>query len=469
MPVIMLVRRPRRLPDSDCAIELIAYLLQLTLPSGDPAWDEVRPVACYEDIRPRLLRRLSGDRPGQPWALLGAGSLGSKIALHLARSGAAPTICADIGWLRPHNGARHALYPSLEDGSLSGWLEPKAPSLAAAIGGLGQQTASLEGNHSRLINVLNQPNGPEARWLLNTTGSTVAREWLASREAVDAPPVVEAGLFDGGELGFVTIEGDGHNPDSAELMAAIYQLARHREDLRTRLFRARGHEEFVPIGQGCDSATMVMSDAHLSAMAAPIAEIAAAIEGTVREGQTHILSRDGLALRHERLAIDPRTRVPLEGLEDWNVSLPPEVLQAIEDDVARWPSVETGGVLVGWSSLISRHLYVVDVIPAPPDSLRTSSEFVLGVQGLQTVLAELAAETTGALHCVGTWHSHLGKASPSAKDWASAAAIGNTESKTMTLLVHGSDGLRAISTTAAAAMTQRRPRRVTPAQKATGI
>jgi hypothetical protein len=266
--------------------------------------------------------------------------------------------------------------------------------------------------------------------------------------------VVEAGLFDRGELGFVTIEGDDHNPDGAELMGAMYQLARQRPDLRPRLFRAAGHQEFLAIGQGCDSATMVMSDAHLSAMAAPMAEIAAEIDGDLRGGQIHVLLRQRLALAHECTAIEPRTRIPLEGLENWQVSLPPEVLEAIDDDIVNWPGVETGGVLLGWSSPISRRLYVVDVISAPPDSRRTPSEFVLGVEGLRATFDDLVAETTGTLHCVGTWHSHLGKASPSAKDWASAAAIGIIEAKTMTLLIHGSDGLRAISTTAAAGAMQ---------------
>jgi hypothetical protein len=452
IPIILLVRRPRVVLGSESSIELIAYLVQLALPGGEAASDEVRPIACCDDIRKHLLQRLSREPKGQPWALLGAGSLGSKIALHRTRSGAAPAICADTGWLMPHNAARHALYPATETDPIFGWLEAKATHLAEVVATFRQTMIALQADHRALIWRLREKTAPRVGWLVNTTGSTIAREWLAGPDAADVPRCVEAGLFDGGDLSFVSIEGASRNPDTAELMGALFQIARDDEHLRPRLFKAEGQLESVPLGQGCGSSTMVMSDAHLSAMAAPISEILADLHAQAVNGEVHLLRRQGRGLQHDVTSVEARIRIDLEGLDGWSVSLPPEILRAIDADIARWPGVESGGVLIGWSSPISRRLYVLDLLPAPANSRRSAAEFVLGTHGLVGALDQLADDTAGALTCVGTWHSHLGASDPSLRDWASAAAIGAKEAKPMTLLIRGRDGVRAISTSAAAAV-----------------
>ncbi|WP_201722252.1 ThiF family adenylyltransferase, partial [Sulfitobacter sp. HI0023] len=46
---------------------------------------------------------------------LGCGSLGSKIAMHLARSGRAPISVIDNDTMEPHNYARHSCLPYSAD------------------------------------------------------------------------------------------------------------------------------------------------------------------------------------------------------------------------------------------------------------------------------------------------------------------------------------------------------------------
>lgn len=450
IPVIILVRRPRPMPDSQSPVELVSYFLQIHMPQAEPVAEEVRPLACLEIARPTLLRRLTGPTTPEAWALLGAGSLGSKIALHSGRAGNAPLLCADNASLRPHNAARHGLYPPPDDGPFSGWMDRKSPALAKALAGLGGETRPIEGDHLDLVGAMAEPTAPTIDWVLNTTGSTIAREWLATAEIPKTPRIIEAGLFDRGNLGFVAIEGEARNPDTAEMIGALYAKAWRSDELRGRIFTDEQQQTFIPIGQGCGSATMVMSDAHLSAMAAPMSEIITAKAERSVGGQLHLLSRSGHGLLHEVDAVAPFVRVALEGLPGWTVSLAPDVLPAIDADIAQYPGVETGGVLIGWTSIISRRMYVLATLPAPPDSKRSASLFELGVEGLTPVLTEIAAQTGGALLCLGTWHSHLGMATPSGVDWASAAALGLQETLPMTLLIRGHGEMRAISTLAAA-------------------
>lgn len=46
------------------------------------------------------------------------------------------------------------------------------------------------------------------------------------------------------------------------------------------------------------------------------------------------------------------------------------------------------------------------VIQAPPDSERSESAFILGVEGLTRKVQEILKKSGGTLNYVGTWHSH---------------------------------------------------------------
>jgi hypothetical protein len=260
--------------------------------------------------------------------------------------------------------------------------------------------------------------------------------------------VVEACLFDGGQVGYLSVEGQARNPDTAELMGGLYELARQDPSIGARLFHGAGQVGSVGVGQGCGSLTMTVSDAQISAMAGVMAEALSALDPTRLEGQVHVLLRDGLATTHQLFGLEAWTRVPLEGLEGWMLSLSPQARAAIDADIANHRRVESGGVLIGWRSMIARRIYVTSVMAAPKDSVRRANEFTLGTKGLRDALVALAETTSNGLLCVGTWHSHLGVATPSAKDWASANAVGQAEPFPMAFLIKGADGLRAISAAA---------------------
>jgi hypothetical protein len=444
LPIILLVRRPRHLQGSDSPIEHIGYLATLALPAAH-ASEAVRPLACFDDLSPSLLRRLSGEAKAPAWGLLGAGSLGSKIAMHRARSGAAPEFVIDPKWLQSHNAARHALHANPAEDLHQAWLDPKAVALSDAIGSLAQTTKAVRARHPAILQVMADPETSKLAWLLNTTASVVVRDWLGGPEGQAAPRGAEAGLFDAGGLGYLAFEGVGRNPDSLDLMGALYALARRRPRVAAAVFKAEGQLGAVRIGEGCASTTMVMSDARLSAMAAPMAELIAAADPDAEAGVIHLLLRDGVGLTHEAIPVGAHARLSLEGLEGWTVSLSPSVEAAITAEAADYPASETGGVLLGRASMIARRIQVVEILPAPIDSKRSATEFVLGVEGLTDTLTAIGEETAAALVCVGTWHSHLGSAAPSAQDRFSAGIVGQWEARPMVFLIRGMDGWRAVS------------------------
>lgn len=81
---------------------------------------------------------------------------------------------------------------------------------------------------------------------------------------------------------------------------------------------------------------------------------------------------------------------------------------------------ETGGVILGYNDQKLRVIYVVDVLPAPPDSQSCPTEFIRGFEGLEDTLNEISRRTAGVVGYIGEWHSHpaFTSAYPSQTDWA---------------------------------------------------
>ena len=174
-----------------------------------------------------LLRRLAGrDAEAPSWTLLGCGSLGSKIGLHLTRAGCAPAAVVDKGVMSPHNAARHALLPPTGDLQLA-WTDAKARLLAKAIGGCGAEATPLIAD---AVDLCATVGGARQAWsrgtwaVVNTTGSLNVREALAAAGDRVPPRVIECSLLSSGRIGLLTVEGADRNPDTGDLISLAYRL-----------------------------------------------------------------------------------------------------------------------------------------------------------------------------------------------------------------------------------------------------
>lgn len=460
LAVILCARRPFTVIGTHSPIELCSYVMDIgpgaLMVQGDQS--PVQPVAHRHSITPSLLRTLSGDAPRDAdpalpsWALVGCGSLGSKIALYLGRAGRAPTTVIDRAYLSPHNAARHALVPDLSDSGLS-WIAAKPKAVAKAINGLGQNAVAVSKD---LVMILCDRDAtvkyfPKKSWgIVNATASLGAREALGSvPPSITFPRVLETSLFAQGHLGLLTIEGPVRNPNTLDLIAEAYTLIRVDDELRALVFGSSEMLVRQPIGEGCGSPTMVMPDARISMFAAPMAE-------AIRHMQTGSLPTEGGRILIGRLASDslgmswtdhavpPATVVEVEGPDAWSVRISRRAFDGITADVQRWPDVETGGILMGRISEAARTFYVTDVLPAPEDSARSRHEFVLGTRGARQLIGSFAESVDFSLFCLGTWHSHLMASGPSVTDRRTANAVALARLAPSILLIHTPGGFTAL-------------------------
>ena len=276
--VVLLARRPCNVIGTQSPIELCPYVLDIVSPdlytNGDKT--PVRPAGHHHALSRSLLAQLSGidsSREHPRWTLIGAGSLGSKLALHLARAGNGPTVVVDKSVMTPHNAARHAIIPATGDMHIL-WMAAKATLLCDSLRGLDHIANPVPSDAISILTSTNRTRGicRKGSWaIVNATASLAVREALACSQEVPTR-VIETTLFSSGQVGVVTVEGPDRNPNTDDLIAECYALLAEDSTLSRIVFGSDDGIRPQSVGQGCSSLTMPMSDSRLSLFAAGMAE-----------------------------------------------------------------------------------------------------------------------------------------------------------------------------------------------------
>jgi hypothetical protein len=455
LTVILIARRPINLIGEDTPYEICPYIIELNrdrVAFGESSKEKVRIAAHRSPLSTRLLRRASGLAHSEAeahWTLIGAGSVGSKIALHATRAGVAPDIIVDKSSMSPHNYARHGTIPpsSLEAAILhrkTALLRQAIESFDQRVKGVTRDVAmSLFSNADKAAEVM-FPGG-DKRIVVNATGSIGVREALCLPEAISKRGrVVESSLIGGDRLACLSIEGPGANPSTMDLAMEAHKMMIDDLDYRDLAFDPA--VELIAIGQGCSSLTFPMTDARLSALTAPMAErLIAWLTSPLPEAGEICLGvtpEDGMGQKWLRRRIEPWISVQDE--TGFEVRISPEAHRKIEAEVAAHPRVETGGVLLGRWSDVANAFFVIDVMAAPQDSVFSRAEFRLGVEGLRPAIDYVIAKTRGAIHDVGTWHSHLVESGPSKMDRQTADIMAVVQDFPVLMLIHTPNGYRTL-------------------------
>lgn len=451
--VILCARRPIKLAGLTSDIELLPYIVDLRLTRerdslfGTGGEEPVAPAVQLDVANPALLRRVSGAPETESVSMIGCGSVGSKMAMHLVRSGVQIPVVSDRGILTPHNMARHALArPPLaiaKAAELARELAHLGPSPQVHDRDLVAELATKEG----LRTVLPKTTG----YAVNTTASLAVREILSSLPSKDVKPrLAEAALFGRGHGAFLLVEGSNHNPTLCDLVAELYATSGSSDRLSRLLFDSEYGLSETQIGQGCSSMTMQMTDMRLSAMTANLSE-ALLDEMQLKQGNGQIIvgtteerARD---TSWDRQTVRPFRVIPIEASEGWTLRISQRILEQIQVEMGCYPEVETGGIMIGTCSARLKAITVVDLLPAPPDSDRSSGHFTLGTSGLKKAIIARHQTSGGTLFDVGTWHSHLADQGPSPLDRQTARELANSRPPPSVLLIATPERLYALAHT----------------------
>ncbi|MFN5908114.1 MAG: Mov34/MPN/PAD-1 family protein [Planctomyces sp.] len=326
---------------------------------------------------------------------IGAGALGSQIVDGMSRSGFGKFTIVDDDDLLPHNLARHIL-----PGFYVGW--PKALALADYL------NVTLEGQARGVVANALSPSSQGrlqelysiADLLLDLSASaTVARH--LSIDAESKARRVSAFLNPVGTDLVVLAEDKERSLTLDVLEVQYYRALLHEQTLQGHLSAANSRLRY---GRSCRDVSTIMSTSKMTMCAALAVD-------AIRE----VVTSDGPLIRVVRsdskngsvTTVDVKTSTSVQqSINGWTLILDQGLLSKLSDYRKQRLPLETGGVLIGHFDLARQRIYVVDMIPSPPDSEEWPTLYVRGCCGLLEQIQSIEQQTGGQLEYVGEWHSH---------------------------------------------------------------
>ncbi|SFN37991.1 integrative and conjugative element protein, VC0181 family [Bradyrhizobium sp. Rc3b] len=362
--------------------------------------------------------------------LIGAGSLGSQLAMDLARQGAFEWTVVDGDALLPHNMARHALLAD-EIGA------PKANALARQV------SALLNEPQSAIVASVLTPNADQQTALdAAYAAASIIVDASASvgvaRHLSDLPFAARrvCAFFNPSGTAVVLLTEDARrNVTLRDLEAQYHRLLLTEPSLAKHLDVSQGGVRYSGSCRSLTNKIPATRAALLSALAAGgITEDLASDSAKLtiwtlgERGSVKVVQREG----------EPVYRFTVG---NWQVSYDRGFLvqlAALRD--LRLPN-ETGGAFVGIADWSRSSLHLAHAFPEPEDSVSSRTRFERGVVGLAKSIDDVARRSMHQVRYLGEWHSHprYASARPSETDIAQLAYLGAE------LAADGLPGLMAIA------------------------
>lgn len=410
--VTLFVKRPAKIIGTNLDYEIMNFAINVKTLNGNKIQHgaKVYTLSSKESPSKELLSKFSGlnkrtTNKDMTITQIGCGSLGSKIILHLARTGITDNInLVDKGFFSAHNYARHGL------SNANFVYGKKSLLLHNSLNEMGLKNIKYSDKDVKDL----EENLHENQILIDSTADISVRNFLINDNIKSE--VIYTVLHQLGTLGLVFIEGKDRSVRIDDLIVEFYYLCFCHEKL-SNLIRTN-NVKYEAIGQGCGSLTTIVSDATISLQAASMANIIQnRLEyGSKDFGELYIGQiQNNINISWQNLEVLPPV-ILNESTYNMQVRVSPRVIDMIKKESKKHLPNETGGVLIGHISLVNRTFTIVDFIDAPEDSKRSPGYFELGTIGLKDKIESYEVKTNGLLTYIGTWHSHPLGGGPSVTD-----------------------------------------------------
>lgn len=416
IPVFLCIKRPKLLIGADSNLEIISFLIAPQIPDQEDR--RIFPLPQRDPLTVDFAKQLSDIPKIYPdrIILIGCGALGSKIGLHLGRAGITNLLLIDEDSLAPHNLVRQALLAN----SLG---RNKAQALEAIIKGIYAENSTGLSVKSKVLNAFELLNGTESQlitgqtYIIDATTSSAVFNRIVVNDNPHIFSVFRTEIADGGRLGITLVEGRGRSPNVGDLKASLYDLALTDERITSWLNNSdesvddelAAHTEDVPIGIGCSSPTIRLSDDvisfHASSSAILIRKI---VTGeSLAAGIQISCVNGGFPPDYKVCFIDVEKFKSLNHRNNgWQVRAKSSLVEMMVRLTKESSPNETGGILIGQIDINARMIYITRLLPAPPDSESSPYAFKMGILDVPEQVTEISKRTGGLIGYVGEWHSH---------------------------------------------------------------
>ena len=426
------------LPDKDG--EWGTLLMAGPVDAGPLEAEKLLSMTVQVEFGAELARPLSGIALSNTSKamLVGAGAIGSHVAMTLTREGRHAWTVVDSDWLRPHNLARHVLgQPQVG--------RMKAPELADCLRKLGRVSAD-----SIVCDV--QHPGEQGEALEAAAGA--AEVIIDASASVSAARRVSDWTFTQARRVSVFFNPAG---TAAVLLAEDAERNIRLDQLEARYYRAVLRdaslvEHLVPPPEGyryaggCRAVSARIPESRVATLSGLAASGISAALASKTAGLSIWSMQPGGSVA--LVCVQPST-VRREVLLGWTVLLDDEIAAEISTRRAAALPDETGGALVGVVDFRRKVIAVVDALSPPPDSRGDAGSFTRGVKGLEERLRAVSDRTGGIVRYIGEWHTHprWSVSLPSLTDLQQLLTLRHElqrEGLPATMLIAGCDGERTV-------------------------
>jgi len=427
IPVTIVIPRPQCIIGTNSKLEFMNFVINA---STDNKEDDViksdARVITLMHRHPLTLSRAqdissqTDSREIGKIMFIGCGAIGSKLIMHMARSGQCKMTLVDNAELSPHNLVRHAL---LSD-SLG---KNKAQALKSSIDSIfsSDDTKNVVAVEDSALDILigkkrELMNGHN--WIVDCSASSMIMNALCMTETPVSPRICRSEITDDGRIGLLSIEGPKRNPRIDDIQIILFSLSIENQSLSEWLKRnkaARTTEigstlEDINIGFSCSSETLKLHDDIVSMHSSSFAN------GFRNISQSSIIVNNGLVqiglinvdspVKYvvQDIPIPPLTFLTARNDPNWQIRMKYGLDSIMKKALMGSLPNETGGLLIGLINLNRKIVYITDVLLAPTDSKCSPYAFVRGTQDVPQTVLEIQERTGGMLGYVGEWHTHPG-------------------------------------------------------------
>lgn len=408
IPITHAIKRPKKIVGFNGSYEFITYTIYVKEFTKGKYNDEAE-VKIRSHIEPfsfDLAQKLTGESRNLATIYVGAGSLGSKMILHDARSGKFKIGVVDNDELLEHNMARHALFPNKV-----GWN--KSVALVNEISSLFTTHTSQYKAFETKVEEIPMQEFAEYNWLVDSTASTLVLNYITKSALPKKLSIARCELVNEGKLGLLYIEGSERNPRIDDLVNLTYFYANSYPKLKEwRLSDAKREIINLDVGLGCSSTTTVMSDELVSFHSSVFSKLLhneTEKTQTKRDGLIYmsvINNSDILEIRSEHIIVKPFDIFNCQAGSNWEIRLISGLADKLITFCRENGNRETGGILLGLSNYKTKTIHIFDIVTETQDSAGTCSGFTRGTKGLPEYVNNIRHSTGEVIGYIGEWHTH---------------------------------------------------------------
>jgi len=443
--VVLALKRPFHLIGAKSCFELLTYSIKVEKNNNGEINDSSRiiPVQLMQKCNSGMLRKVSGIDSNKVTkiTMLGCGSLGSKITLHLAKSGQYQFQLVDKSLMSAHNNARHGLILGSTD-SIESLLHNKAALLKSEIEKLGCNAVSDNKNILSIGEKKGLKINKFSDFIIDSTASLSVRYFL-THNCTFSSRLIHSVLYGKAKMGVISIEGKNREVRTDDVIAFMEMLSIESDQIRSILFNTNDTDRYE-FAAGCSSYTTVMKDTDISFMASGLStHIDNYINDVPKdEGKLIIgLIDENYSLNWKSHDLKATKIIDRSKNNGWEVRIIGDVFEQIKSQSKLFPGKENGGILVGQTCVLSKIIYVTALIDAPKNSVRTKDRFYLPVKEIIPTIKSISEKTNNEIGFLGTWHSHTASEPPSELDKDTLEKLVSVSSEPVVMLVYIDDEL----------------------------